>query len=283
MKTEKMTKEKAKRPIYKLFTTILVIALVVVLGVLGYSQMVQRKALQEYEDLAEEVNRIPSASAGTSEASLTEGDTASTEETEVVEENTDPDWDIPEKNLDWTKLEQVNADIYAWIYIPGTKIDYPILQYAGDDSHYLHYNMNGTRGYPGCIYTEKQNQTDFTDFDTVLYGHNMRNQSMFATLHYFEDSPYVYIYTKERVLVYEIYTAYIADDAHILNTNDFSTEIGRQQYLEQMKKYGTDNAKLREDISLTTDSHILTLSTCVSGQAKNRFLVQAVLQNEDEL
>lgn len=85
-----------------------------------------------------------------------------------------------------------------------------MLQHPSDDSYYLNYNMNGTRGYPGCIYTEKANSKEFTDFDTVVYGHNMRNDTMFASLHNYEDQtffnnfPYIYVYTKEKVLVYEI-------------------------------------------------------------------------------
>jgi sortase B len=112
---------------------------------------------------------------------------------------------------------------------------------------------------------------------------------MFATLHNFEDrtffanSPYVYIYIGDKVLVYEVYAAYTAGDEHILNTNDFTTEEGRLAYLESIVKDGQESANYREDVELTTDSHLLTLSTCVTGKSKNRFLVQAVLLNEDEL
>jgi sortase B len=114
---------------------------------------------------------------------------------------------------------------------------------------------------------------------------------MFATLHYFEDEtffincPYIYVYTDGKVLAYEVFAAYTGDNAHILNTNDFTTESGRQQYIDGIRNNGQETANLREETAaeVTTDSRILTLSTCVSGKANNRFLVQAVLVSEAEL
>lgn len=168
-------------------------------------------------------------------------------------------------------------------------MDYPVLQHPSDDSYYLNYNMNGTRGYPGCIYTEKANSKEFTDFDTVVYGHNMRNDTMFASLHNYEDQtffnnfPYIYVYTKEKVLVYEIFAAYKTDDAHILHTNDFSTKEGRVSYLESIVKKSKNSPEVKDKIQLSVDSHLLTLSTCVSRQADKRFVVQAILLNEEQL
>jgi sortase B len=114
---------------------------------------------------------------------------------------------------------------------------------------------------------------------------------MFATLHYFEDEtffvncPDIYVYIDGKVLVYEIFAAYTGDNTHILNTNDFTTESGRQQYIDEILKNGQGTANLREEAAglVTTDSRILTLSTCVSGKSENRFLVQAVLVSEVEL
>lgn len=280
--------------IYKLLTVILAILLIAVLAVFGRSWMIQRNAEKEYERLADQVNHLQGQlndnAIGTSVPEETER-ADSTENTEDggVDTLTSMGIDVPQKNLDWTSIAEVNPDIYAWIYIPGTEVDYPILQHPTDDSYYLNYNMNGTKGYPGCIYTERANSKDFTDFQTVVYGHNMRNDSMFASLHdledhsFFANCPYVYVYTGDKVLVYEIFAAYTADDSHILHTNDFTTEEGRQQYLEKTLKNSSNSGNMREDVEVLPDSHILTLSTCVRGKSKNRFLVQAVLINEDAL
>ena len=114
-------------------------------------------------------------------------------------------------------------------------------------------------------------------------------KTMFASLHDFEEgdffanNPYIYVYTKDEVLVYEIFAAWLADDAHILKNNDFSTEQGRAAYLADILKNYSSSGNMRNDLEVTTDSHILTLSTCMKRKPHNRFLVQAVLLNEDAL
>lgn len=295
-KNEKTTKKKEKRKfnIYKLFTVLLAAILLVIVGYMLRNWIVERNAQKQYEDLAESVNRLQNQVSDNAITPAGDRQDASTEvmetETEDVQEESDSaiaGVDIPQKQLDWNELAKVNPDIYAWIYIPGTQVDYPVLQHPTDNTYYLNYNMNGTRGYPGCIYTEKENSKDFTDFNTVMYGHNMRNKTMFETLHYYEDkaffvnNPYVYVYRGDRVLVYEIFAAYIAGNEHILYSYDFQTQEGRQNYVDLIEKGASGN--LRDDVEVTGDSHILTLSTCISGKAKNRYLVQAVLLNEDDL
>ena len=71
-----------------------------------------------------------------------------------------------------------NPDVYAWITVPGTEIEYPILQHPSDNSYYFMHNIDGSYGYPGCIYTENLNSKDITDNNTVIYGHNVKNDSM---------------------------------------------------------------------------------------------------------
>jgi sortase B len=279
---------KAKR-VKTILSVLLVLVIVAILIALGRSFFVQWQAEKEYDRLAEEVNRV---SDSVSDNAVIEKDTAvGTESVETAAESNTEEIEIPQKNLDWDELAEENEDIYAWIYVPGTNIDYPVLQHPSDDSYYLNYNMKGTKGYPGCIYTEYQTSKEFTDFDTVIYGHNMKNDTMFSTLHNYEDKsfflncPYIYIYTDNKVLVYDVFAAYTGDDAHILNTNDFSTGEGRQKYISEILAYGEESALIRDDAAqeVTTDSRILTLSTCVSGKPNNRFLVQAVLVSEAKL
>jgi len=195
---------------------------------------------------------------------------------------------IPEKQPDFGVLQEtVNEDIYAWIYIPDTKIDYPVLQHPEDNYYYLNHNLDGSRGYPGCIYTEDYNTRDFLDPNTVIYGHNMKNGSMFAGLHLFEDSeyfeehPYVYIYTEDGLYVYEIFAAYESGNEHILYNNDFSDDYAFLKYLSDIMNGRTMNGNLKEDVTLTSEDRIITLSTCVAGKPDRRYLVQGVLLNEN--
>lgn len=197
--------------------------------------------------------------------------------------------DIPDKNIDFAVMqEETNSDIYAWIYIPDTKIDYPVLQHPEDNFYYLNYNIDGTKGYPGCIYTENYNTKDFTDHNTVIYGHNMKNGTMFAGLHQFEDSdffaehPYIYIYAEDEVYVFQIFAAYEFSDIHLLNGYATDTEAGFGSYLEEVMEVRGMNSNFNRDIEVTGNDKIVTLSTCISGKPDNRYLVQGVLLQIDE-
>ena len=185
------------------------------------------------------------------------------------------------------ELQAVNPDVYAWITVPGTDIDYPILQHASDNTYYLMHNIDGSYGYPGCIYTENMNSKDFTDNNTVIYGHNMKNGSMFAQLHKYEDPDFfdanreVLIYLPDEVLHYTIFAAHIYDDRHLLYSFDFADPEVYQKYLDSIFSIRDMSANIDKDITVTTDDQIITLVTCIGSQPNNRLLVQAVLTDRE--
>lgn len=272
--------KKKSGDIYKIICIILLIILIGIVAVWGYRIIVENRANSKYEEIQNTVNSA--AKQAETEAVIIETETE--DETETETEEVQNAFDIPEKNLDWASLYAENKDIYAWIYIPGTQVDYPILQSASDDTYYLNHNIDGSYGKPGCIYTEKINSKDFTNYNTVLYGHNMKNGEMFGCLHdyedktFFDENPYVYVYTEEKTYVYEIFAAYTATNAHILNTNDFSTQEGFADYLDNVVYNKALTGNFRNDTRVTSDNRIITLSTCTSNSSK-RWLVQAVLVN----
>ena len=186
--------------------------------------------------------------------------------------------------VDFSGMWKVNKDVYAWITVPGTVIDYPILQHATDNTYYLNYNIDGSYGYPGCIYTENMNSKEFTDNNTVIYGHNMKNGTMFAGLHKFEDASFfennntVFIYTPEKQLTYTIFAAYIYDDRHLLYSFNFADEAVYANYLNEIQNMRSMNANIRSDVTVTSNQKIITLVTCMANQPSKRLLVQAVLQ-----
>lgn len=200
---------------------------------------------------------------------------------------------IPEKKVDFEDLqENVNKDIYAWLYIPDSAtdtteaIDFPVLQHPTDNSHYLNYNLDGSRGYPGCIYTENYNKKDFTDPLTVIYGHVMDTTgSMFAGLHrfrdekYLEEHPYIYIYLPDQLYVYEIFAAYEYTDEHLLYGKDYENEAVFTTYIRKIEGIRDMDSVKKEGVELSADDKILTLSTCITGKPNNRYLVQGVLIN----
>lgn len=206
-------------------------------------------------------------------------------ETEAESETVAPKEEVSDSPIDWEGMWEINEDVYAWITVPGTVIDYPILQHATDNTYYLNYNIDGSYGYPGCIYTENLNAKDFSDNNTVIYGHNMKNGSMFAGLHqyeeksFFEEHSQVLIYTPDRKYEYTIFASYIYDDRHLLYSFDFTNEDVYASYLENIKNMRDLSANIRSDIEIDADDKIITLATCMSNQPDKRLLVQAVLNN----
>ena len=184
----------------------------------------------------------------------------------------------PEIPINFEELWQINPEIYAWIEIPGTAINYPIVQSASDDLYYLDHTIEGIAGYPGSIYTERINAQDFSDFNTLIYGHDMLDGSMFAGLHAYSDENYLHehetmvIYTTEHKYTYRIFKALTYDDRHIMGSYDFSDFMQREAYLESIGN---------SDPEVTKDSRLVTMSTCIADQPYNRFLVEAVLINEE--
>ena len=83
--------------------------------------------------------------------------------------------------IDFDKLKKLNPEIIAWIYIPGLKISYPVM-HTGDNNKYLHTTYRGTYAYAGSIFMDCDNDPDFYDRHTIIYGHNMNNGTMFGRL-----------------------------------------------------------------------------------------------------
>lgn len=285
-----------KSTFWKIVLTLSIIGCLLCVGFVGWYFYQSYTAKKQYEQLQAEMEKEV-AEAEAAEEVEDEEDKPTLEEIESAEftgERQGEAIEIPkdffvdmENPIDFKKLEEINTDIYAWIRIPDTMIDYPIAQRAGDDTYYLSHDMYQEPRFAGCIYTEDCNDKDFMDPNTVIYGHNMKNQTMFQNLHlfrdkkFFEEHPLVYIYTPEGVLQYKVFAAYTYDDRHIMNSFDFEKEEVFQKYLDDIYHVRAMDTNLREDVQVTTKDHIITLSTCIGGQPQSRYLVQAVLTKDE--
>lgn len=246
-----------------------VILVVLVLGVIaGVAFMLQQNA--QLERAAQEAAEAPIPT--TPESSET------SEEQQLVE-----------NPIDFASLQAENTDIYAWLYVPDTNINYPVMQHAEDDSYYLHTNRYHEFSLEGAIFSQSMNSKDFSDPVTVLYGHNNANGAMFATLHNFEDASFFqshdtfYIYTPGHILTYHIVSAYEYDDRHILNSFDFSDTATVKEYFSGVLNPSTSLVRnVREGSELTTSDTIVQLSTCMSepSKANSRYLVSGVLVDD---
>lgn len=188
--------------------------------------------------------------------------------------------------IDFEELKKTNADIYAWIHVPDTNINYPIVQSPTDDAYYLDHTIEGKAGYPGSIYTEKVNAKDFSDFNTVIYGHDMKDGSMFKDLHKYEDSEFfdkhskITIYTETEHKTYEVFAAVVYNDNHIMYTYDNENVEDRKAFLRSIYESRDMKNQIRTDVPVDENSHIITLSTCIGGHPDKRFIVGAVEVDE---
>ena len=119
----------------------------------------------------------------------------------------EPEESLPE--IDFDGLRAVNEDIVAWIQIPGIGVDYPVVQ-GKNNEHYLHYTFEGKANKAGSIFLDYRNRADFTDSKVILYGHNMKDGSMFSNLKKFGDARFqkehktAYLYLPEKTLYLEV-------------------------------------------------------------------------------
>lgn len=194
-----------------------------------------------------------------------------------------------ENPINFMKLQNKNADIFSWIRIKNTNIDYPILVPGskGND-YYLRRNIEEEYDRQGVIFIENNNKSDWSDPVTVVYGHNIWTMgTMFYQLHKFEDSKffnknrYIEIYAPGRALKYEIYSAFEYDDRHILNSFDFSKKEVYQEFIDYTLDPHSLNKNIKET-TVTTDDKIIVLSTCIKDKENSRYLVVGVLREDEK-
>lgn len=175
-------------------------------------------------------------------------------------------------------LRQVNPQVVGWIHIPGTRIHYPITQ-AEDNEYYLNHTWEGDPNYCGAIFLESENSADYTDFNTIIYGHNMKNGSMFAALHdyttatYWGQHRYVYLVTDEGVQRYEVFSSYNAD----VDSKTYGLSFRQTKTREEFIDMAVENSEIPVEIVPKTTDRILTLSTCTGLGYRERRVVHAYL------
>lgn len=205
------------------------------------------------------------------------------EETEETEETDAPVYVDPYadalRNMDFAALREVNSDVLGWILIPNTVISYPLVQ-GDDNQYYLKHTWKKWTSAVGAIFLEYQNSPDFSDFNTIIYGHRMNNGSMFASLKnykkqsYWAAHPYVYITDDNGSHKYEIFAAYEVSTAGTTYQIGFSGDASKQAFLD----YCLGQSVIDTGITPTVHDKILTLSTCTGNGHATRWVVQARLK-----
>ncbi len=193
--------------------------------------------------------------------------------------------------IDFASLQAANSEIYAYIKIDDTNVDYPIVQSATDDEFYLrHTAEDKSWSASGAVYTESVNTKTFNDRVTVIYGHNGYGDTFFTTLHRFEkedffnNHPYFYIYTPQKKLTYQIISAFKYDDRHIMNSFNFADTVEFLEFEQYLLNPSSalKNVRTELDKELDEDSKIVVLSTCITNQKSSRYLVCGVLVKDEQ-
>lgn len=181
--------------------------------------------------------------------------------------------------LDLAALRQVNPDVIGWIRIPDTKIDYPFLQ-GEDNEYYLTHTWEGEKNAAGSIFLECMNSGDLTDFNTILYGHNMNSGAMFAGLrkytsqNFFEAHPYVYLLTDQGVWRFEIFSAYKAP----VESHTYGLSFRQEETKEYFIAKALQESQIDTAVAPEITDRVLTLSTCSGAGYTNRWVVHARLK-----
>lgn len=188
--------------------------------------------------------------------------------------------------VDFDALAEENPDIYAWIYIPGTDIDYPVLRASDSDDQYCVRGADGQPKETGCVYTEMYNSMDFSDFNTIIHG-NDREGGDFYPLHEYEDPDYMsshrtmYVVMPYTTLEYEIIAAYYDEGSDIMRRYDYTTVSGCARWITDYttrRDMGMNRLKPSHELS-TEDSFIVTLDGLRDEQTDRQFVVIASLVN----
>ena len=183
---------------------------------------------------------------------------------------------FPEAYADIENLLSVNPDIVGWIWIPNTNINYPLLR-ADNNQKYLSLSYNLKQTNSGSIFMDYRNSPDFSNDNTVIYGHNMKNGGMFGRLKDYSDIDFLkehcffYIFTKDRILKYRIFAAYKTENTSESYTMDFSGDVSYGDYISYIESNSKSNLTEVPDEQVP----LITLSTCTSVRRTERFVVNA--------
>ena len=187
---------------------------------------------------------------------------------------------LPEDKLADISVSALQSEVsqaIGWIRIPDTVLSYPVVQ-GTDNDYYLTHAWNGTWTSVGSIFMDYRCSADFTDFNTILYGHRMKDGSMFAALKYYRKAdywtqhPHVYIKDSNMTRQYAVFAAYEAPVRSCTYDINPESEEARQAVID----FALEQSVLQTGIVPAATDRILTLSTCTGDGYDSRWVVQAV-------
>lgn len=261
---------------------LMAIALVVFLfsGYMLYSYYQEYRAgTEEYDNLE---NSYTADDSGEEDLESLENDEAlqqisGREVRTVVENGREITVPVVQNPIDFAELEKVNEDTVGWIRISALDISYPVVQ-GEDNDYYLHRTFEKEENIAGCIFLNAENKDDFTDQNTIIYGHNMKNDSMFGKLSDFREeevfnkSRYFWIFTEDLIYQYRIFSASVVNQTGLT----YQTFFLNNEFDEFINAAFENSEVDTSGVEVTRDDRVVTLSTC-TGDDATRFVVMGKL------
>jgi len=173
-------------------------------------------------------------------------------------------------------LQKVNPDIVGWLKIANTQIDYPVLQ-SEDNDYYLNHNVDKQASRRGSIFMDYRNTSISEDTHTVIYGHHMKDGSMFGELAkykdaaYYREHPMITFESIEEATAWEIFSVYIYSPDDQFFAYEFADQQDYEAYLQKI----IDKSRYPTGVSVSSDDQLLTLVTCTYEVSDARFIIHA--------
>ena len=184
--------------------------------------------------------------------------------------------DLPEINF--KALREVNPDVIGWIYSPNTTINYPVVQ-GDDNAYYLKHLADGTENRNGCPFLDVQNRSDFTDDNSIIYGHHMQNGTMFAGISWYEDQSYydehpvMYLMTPEAAYRIKLFSGYITT----MDSSAYMQNFGSvREHIDWLKEV-SGRSDFRANLEISAYDRVITLSTCAYRFENARYVLHGKL------
>ena len=188
--------------------------------------------------------------------------------------------------VDFAALREINPDIWAWIEIADTNINYPFVQEPENDAFYMNHDSDRNWSGNGALFSEASCNTPDLRSDpvTLVYGHHMMSGAMFGFLEryfsdtaFFESHPEFTVYTPDAELRYGVFAAVPYPSEHILKNHDFSDDEEFESFFAEIFRIRALNARFNEDYAPEAGDRVLILSTCLASNNRNRYVVMAKL------
>ena len=186
--------------------------------------------------------------------------------------------DSPFPKVDFAALQAINEDVVGWIYIPDTRVNYPIVQGENNDQ-YLYHLLTGEYNSSGSIFLDADVPADFSGQNSIIYGHNMKNKSMFGDMveykkqAFFDAHPTAMLMTPEKNYYVHLFSGYVTDSWGDAWEKAFG-DVEFETWLTNVK----EKSRFDSDVVPTSQDKVFTFSTCTYDTHDARFVVHGILE-----